>query len=150
MADETYAGPIDHLVFAFPPDSRADEGLIELLALIDQGWIELLDLECLRAQDDGALVHVSVTELQSSEGPDLSDFEGADAHILDEDDLNLIAEQLEPGWIAVAVLYEERSLAEVVGTWSKAGGDLLFSGAVELEDLDEAIGEEFVEIEEER
>lgn len=139
MATDTFTGPVDYVVFSFPPGARADVGLQLLLDRIDAGVIEILDLECVGRADDGSGTRLALAELQVEGGFDLSVFDGAESRILDGEDLDAIAAALQPGWVAVAIVYEERSLADVAGAWTAAGGELLLSGGVDLDDLEEAL-----------
>lgn len=139
MATESFAGPVDYLVFAFPPGARADVGLQLLLDRVDAGLVDILDLECIARDDEGSVARVPLDRLAVEGGFDLSVFEGAESGILDAEDLDQVARSLEPGWIAVAVVYEERSLAAVAGAWEAAGARLLLAGGVELDDLESAL-----------
>lgn len=142
MADETFAGPVDCLVFGFPPSASVGEGLQAVLERVDEGAIEILDLECVAVDASGAPVARSLAELQGDTDLDLSIFDGADSNLLDRDDLAAIAESLDPGWFALAIVYEDRSLARASRAWAKAGGRELLSGGVDIEELSRALDRE--------
>lgn len=72
---------------------------------------------------------------------DPSLFDGASSGILDSQDLATIASGLERGQLAVALVYEDRSLAAVAEAWASVGGAELFSGGVDITDLDHALDE---------
>lgn len=139
MSTDFYTGPVDYLVFSFPRGAAVDAGLQQLKSHVDAGTVVLLDVEVIGRGDDGAPVHLSLSELEPPGGFDLSAFADAESRILDDEDLVLIAQELAPGWVAVAVVYEERSMADVVQSWSDAGGTLLLSGGVDLVELDQAL-----------
>lgn len=142
MADETFAGPIDFLVFGFPPGSSVGEGLSAVLERVNQGIVEILDLECIVVDDAGTPATKDLADFQDLTDFDLSVFDGAASNVLDAEDLASIAETMEPGWFAIALVYEDRSLAAAGAAWVRAGGEELLSGGVDMEDLAVAVEHE--------
>ena len=130
MATETFAGPVDYVVFSFADGADIGPGLVALLDRVDQGIVEILDL----AAVSHTATRIALADLASS--VDLSIFEGAASNILDDDDLSTIVESLAPGQFALAVVYEDRSLAAAAEAWANVGGSELFSGGVDLADLE--------------
>lgn len=139
MSTDRYTGPVDYLVFAFPPAAAVDQGLQVLKSHVDAGTVVLLDVEVVGRAEDGKPLQLALSDLRPAGGFDLTVFENAESRILDEEDLAEIAGGLQPGWVAVAVVYEERSMADVVQSWSDAGGALLVSGGVDLVELDRTL-----------
>lgn len=137
MATDVFAGPVDYLVFTFPPDvvrggdAALGAGLTEVLGRVEGGVIEVLDLEVIRVGADGTAVA----------GPlDLpADFAGVYSGILDTDDVQRVADALEPGGVAIALVYEDRSLATAAAAWITAGGTELLVGGVDMIDLSESL-----------
>lgn len=132
MADDTFAGPVDFVVFAFPDGAPVGPGLRAVLERVDAGLIEILDLECVGRDASGAAVPIALADLNDS---DLSAFEGAYSGILEAEDLAEIAGALEPGSFAIAIVYEDRALAQAATVWARAGGIELLSGGVDIDDL---------------
>lgn len=141
MATPRFAGPVDYLVFAFQEGSDVGAGLSAALARVDQGLIEILDIEFVSRQEDGSPTRVAFSDMSHVAGTALAPFEGATSDIMDEDDLGTIASALEPGQIAVAIIYEDRCLAAAAEAWIEAGGVELFSGGVDLADLESSLAE---------
>lgn len=139
MATETFAGPVDFLVFAFPVGADIAEGLSAVLDRVDAGFIELLDLQVIGRDGGGAPVPLSLTDVQPA--ADLTVFDGVRSDILDQQDLTEIAAALEPGQFAIAIVYEDRSLAAAAAAWAGAGGQELLSGGVDIADLERALDE---------
>lgn len=135
MATLTYSGPVDYAVFAVPKSARLAATLRTLLARIDLGAIELLDLEIVERDADGSPVRRPVTALEAGEDFDLSIFNGAESAILDNEDLALIAAELGDDDRAIVVVYEDRSLAEVAAQVTAVGGQLLWAGGIDIADL---------------
>lgn len=141
MATEKFAGPIDYLVFAFGGDADLGAGLSAVLERVSQGIIEILDIELITRDNNGAPVTLTFADVQDSTRLDLSVFDGVESGILDAEDHAGIASALDPGHIALAIVYEDRSLASAANAWAEAGGRELFSGGVDLTDLEHALEE---------
>ena len=109
-----------------------------LIDQVDAGAIELLDLEIL-GNDGGVVSRLPISALQADEGFDLAVLDGAESDILDADDLAAIGDALAPGHLAIAVVYEDRSLAGVATAWGVAGGTQLWSGGVDVEALEQSL-----------
>lgn len=84
---------------------------------------------------------VRFADLDGVTGIDLAAYDGVESGILEADDLAGIAAELQSGQIALVIVYEDRSLAIAAEKWSAAGGIELFSGGVDLEDLEHALEE---------
>ena len=134
MANDAFAGPVDYLVFAFPAEAAISEGLATVLRRVDEGIIEVLDLELIRVDDAGAPVRQPLDQL-----PGLDGFAGAYSGILDAEDVQRVADALDPGAFAIALVYEDRSLAPAADAWISAGGAELVAGGVDIIDLANAL-----------
>lgn len=141
MATEDFAGPIDFLVFAVAADADLGPGLSAVLDRVREGIIEILDIELIARDTDGAPIALSRADVQATTSLDLSVFDGVESDILDGDDRAGIAEALGDGQIAIAIVYEDRSLAAAAAAWSSVGGTELFSGGVDVTDLEHALEE---------
>ena len=139
MATETFTGPIDYVVFAFEDGASIGPGLHRLIEHVDAGLVELLDLELVRVDADGRAQRGTLDEEHDASGLDLSVFAGAASGILEQDDLDAIAAQLQDGQFALVVVYEERTLADAADAWLAAGGVELLAGGVDIEDLEHAL-----------
>lgn len=141
MATSNYAGPVDFLVFTFPRGADLAPGLAALLERVGQGIIDILDLEFVSVAADGSAVRLPTVDALAGSGIDAEVFDGADSGILDAADLAAIATELESDQLALAVFYEDRSLAAAADAWSTVGGRELFAGGIDIDDLDRAINE---------
>ena len=135
MATESFAGPVDYVVFRFDDGADIGPGLAALLEAVDQGIIEILDLAVVSLTAEAAVTRLALADLNATSSVDLSIFDGAASHILD-DDLTKISGELTPGRFALAVVYEDRSLATAAAAWATVGGTELFSGGIDLADLE--------------
>lgn len=136
MTESTFVGPVGFVVFQFPNGADVSGGLAALLDQVNRGTLDLLDIECVRLNENEEAVSFPVTELSGLDTALLPQFDGADSHILDQEDLDELSGDLEPGQFAIAVVYEDLSLASVADAWYGVGGTETLIGGVDLNDLD--------------
>lgn len=141
MATTEFTGPVDYLVFTFPEGADLGAGLAAVLNRVNDGTVEILDLELVGRDESGAPAKLAFADLTHSTDIDLAVFDGVESEILDSEDLAQIADALEPGEFALALVYEDRSLAGAANAWFAAGGKELFTGGVAISDLEEALEE---------
>ncbi|MCK2037905.1 hypothetical protein KZC51_17385 [Microbacterium sp. SSW1-49] len=141
MANDRFAGPVDFLVFVFDEHADLGTGLVALLERVESGLIEILDIEFVARGADGGAVKRAIADLDGITGVDLRVFEGVESGVLDAVDLAAIAAELHRGQVALAIVYEDRSLAAAAEAWVTVGGAELFSGGVDIADLESALEE---------
>lgn len=138
MATPQFSGPLDYAVIVVPRRARVGAALGLLLDRVDGGAIELLDLEVI----DRDASRLPLSALSEAEGLDASAFEGAESDVLGDDDVAAIAEELGEDELAIAVVYEDRSLAAVAEALAAEGGRMLWSGGIDVADLEAAVAAE--------
>lgn len=143
MATEEFSGPVDYVVFAFEGGSDVSAGLVALLERVQDGIVEVLDIEVVSLDDNGRPVRGTLAELMetSDQEFDLGVFAGVESNILDDEDFEVIAGDLFGDQFALVVVYEDRSLAGVAAAWRTASGTELFSGGIDIADLEHALDE---------
>ena len=132
-ADEL--GPIDFLAVEFPGGRITAAGFEQLLTLADRGVIDILDMEFVVSDGDGNARKVDVKELDNPGGANLSAWAGASSGLLDDSDLQQIASAIQPGSVAVVVVYENRWVFSVVNAWRRDGARLIADGGLSPDDL---------------
>lgn len=136
MATDTFWGPADFAAFVLSRSADATGALRQLLQLVDDGTLEVLDLEVVAKDADGLPRRLPISVLDHGEDFDFKVFEGATSDILDDEDLTEIAGELDEDQVALVVVYEDRSLASVAARVVEEGGRLLWSGNVPYEELE--------------
>jgi hypothetical protein len=125
---EIELGPIDYLVIEWPSTRQpTGEALPLLVDLVDRGLIRVLDLAFVHVEDDGTVVGI---DINSSNGGELSVFEGASSGLIDEDDLNQAGSVLERGSSAALLVYENTWAAPFATALRKGGAQLVSSGRI--------------------
>ena len=127
--------PIDFLSIEFPGGRLTAAGFEHLASLVDQGTIEVLDLEFIAKDPDGQSKKVDVGELAMPAGVDLGTWAGASSGLLDDSDVAEVSESLQPGSVAMVVIYENRWVLGLVNAWRRDGARLIASGGIPAGDL---------------
>lgn len=124
-------GPIDFLIVEFPADRQPDGSALPLLRdLVDRDIIRVLDLAFLRKDEDGSVVGVEISDVDLDGEVDISLFAEASSGILDEGDLADAGAVLEPGALAVVVVYENHWAAPFAAALRRGGAQLVASGRI--------------------
>ncbi|MBH5146369.1 MULTISPECIES: DUF6325 family protein [Rhodococcus] len=134
MTDLNHFGPIEYIVVEFPDGALTPEGFEQLLVLVDSGTIRILDLEFVVKLPSGHAVIVDAGGL-STENFDATVFGGASSHLLDVDDLALIAEDIGEGSLAAVLVYEELTLLPAIEAWTTRGATIITEGHLDLDGL---------------
>jgi Family of unknown function (DUF6325) len=128
-------GPVDFLAIEFPRGQLTSPGFEQLLSLVDQGVVDILDMEFITKDADGTSKKVDVWEFAVPEGVDLSAWAGASSGLLDDSDVAQISAAMQPGSVAVVVIYENRWVLSLVDAWRRAGARLIADGGVAADDI---------------
>jgi hypothetical protein len=135
---ETVA-PIDFVIIEFPPGQQNFSGEVidEVLALVDAGIIRLVDAIVLTKDDEGTVEAVELSELEGP--PGLAALAEELADFLAESDVAALAEAMEPGSVAGALVYENLWAAPFAAAARRAGGRLIADGRIHSQDIADAI-----------
>ena len=126
-------GPVDYLVIEFP-DGEADfsgEIAEELVRLVDAGTIRLIDAIVLTKDADGSVDAVEFEDLEEL-GP-LVALEAELAELLAAEDVEHLANAMEPGSVAGVIVYENLWAAPFAAAARRAGGQLVASGRIPIQ-----------------
>ena len=126
-------GPVDYLVVEFPAGHTnfTGEGAKELARLVESETIRVLDLLILTKNDDGTVDAFEIDELP--EVDEIRAAEGELAELLSVDDVANLAESMEPGTTAAALVYENRWAAPFASALRHAGGQLVANGRIPIQ-----------------
>jgi Family of unknown function (DUF6325) len=128
-------GPVDFLAIEFPGGRLTAAGFEKLLSLADQGVVDILDMEFITKDADGKSRKVDVWEFAAPDGVDLSAWAGASSGLLDDSDVGEISAAMQPGSVAVVVIYENRWVLGLVDAWRRDGARLIADGGISADDL---------------
>jgi Family of unknown function (DUF6325) len=126
-------GPVDFLVIEFPEGQQNFTGeMAEALAdLVEAGTIRVIDALILKKEADG-----SVDAIELEDAGDLGDLvkmEAELAELLAADDVERLANAMEPGSVAGVLVYENLWAAPFASAARRAGGQLIASGRIPIQ-----------------
>jgi hypothetical protein len=132
-SDVDKLGPVDYLVLEFPADRANFTGEIadELTKLVEAGTIRVIDLIILTKDDDGNVEAMELSDLGDLGA--LVELEAELAELLAAEDVERLANAMEPGTIAGALVYENLWAAPFASAARRAGGQLIASGRIPIQ-----------------
>ena len=128
-------GPIDFVLLEFPDQEPTGEAAAELMALVDAGIIRIYDILAIRKEADGSFTGFEVSDLTQDGAGGFALFAGARSGLLADDDVAEAAGALEPGKIAVLLVYENAWAGPFVAAARSAGGQLVASARIPVQDI---------------
>ncbi len=136
--DKSTLGPVELLVVAFPGSQLKGEIVPALKELVDAGTIRILDVVFVAKDADGTVGKLELSQLSDSESElylELASSDDLEALVNDED-LDLAADLLEPGDSAALLVWEDVWAIRVTNAIRDAGGVLLALERVPAEAVD--------------
>ena len=127
--------PVDFLAIEFPGGQLTAAGFERLLSLANDGVVDILDMEFITKDTDGKSKKIDTWEFAVPGGVDLSAWAGASSGLLDDSDVTEIAAAMQPGSVAVVVIYENRWALGLVDAWRRDGARLIASGGLSPDDI---------------
>ncbi|MCU0309873.1 MAG: DUF6325 family protein [Acidimicrobiales bacterium] len=135
MTETDVHGPIDFVLLEFDGSGPLDETAGALMDLVDRGTVAVYDLVAVRKEADGTFSGIALDEIGSS----FAAFEGARSGLLGDDDLAEAADALEPGTVAVLIVYENTWARPFVGAALRAGGQMVATARIPAQDVIDAL-----------
>ena len=141
MPDQRQAafGPVDFVVLEFPADADTKGCADAIMDLVERGVIRLYDLLVIRKALDGSYSGVDLTDVTSAGVGGFTAFEGARSGLIHDDELRTAAEVVQPGTMAVLIVFENTWAAPFVAAARDAGGELIASQRIPAPQVLEAL-----------
>ena len=118
-------GPVDYMIVAFPGNQFRGEIIPALQELTDSDTIRIIDLAMVIKDENGNAEALEVSDLDSEFGSALSKLLGnASGGLLNTDDLEAAAEELEPNSSAALLVWENVWAANLKDAMQRAGAEL--------------------------
>ena len=99
-------GPVEYLIVEFPGNRFKGELVPALEELTDSGTIRIIDLLFVKKDADGQVTAFELSELDDEEGAAFDDLDGEINDLLNEEDIMIAAEMLEPNSSAAMMVFE--------------------------------------------
>jgi hypothetical protein len=138
MADADVHGPIDFVLIEFTGNRLTGRAAEELVSLVDRGIVQVYDVLVVGKDENGAVYSVDLAESTDQAGG-FADLEWARSGILADDDLQQAAAAMEPGTLAVLIVYENTWAIPFVAAARESGGQLIAGGRIPAQDVMEAL-----------
>jgi len=132
-------GPVDYVIVEFPEGHQhfTGEMVDELLKLSDAGTIRIIDVLILVKDADGSVEAVELEDVENL-GP-LVELEATLAELLAEEDVELLANAMDPGSVAGVLVYENLWAAPFASAARRAGGELIANGRIPIQAIIAAV-----------
>jgi Family of unknown function (DUF6325) len=139
-ANQQEPGPIDVVVIGYPPGAQmTGEAIPIFMDLVDRGIIRVLDARFVRKDADGTFSGFDLADLDADSAGDLTVFAGASTGLLDDDDVALAADQIEPGSAALMIVYENRWAGPFIAAVRRNGGELITNQRIGVQQVIDAL-----------
>lgn len=134
-------GPIDFIALEFPGNHFKGEILPGLFELVDRGVIRIFDLVIIRKDEDGSVTVRELHELDSGEMAVLNPLKPEVSQMITTEDIDRIAEKLEPNSTAGLMLIENVWAKKVKDAMVDANGRLVLFERIPHEVVEEALAD---------
>ena len=139
-ANEIELGPIDMVVIGYPPGApMTGDAVPILLDLVDRGIVRVIDALVVTKNDDGTFSGFDVADLEPDSIGDLTVFTGAATGLIGDEDVSMVAAEIEPGTSAVMIVYENRWAGPFAAAVRRNGGRLVAFERIGTQDLLDAL-----------
>ncbi len=118
-------GPVDYAVIAFPGNQFKGEIAPAISELVDAGTIRVIDIAFVGKSADGDTIAMELTELDPEVQAGLDEAGVEVGGLFNEDDLQDVADGLEPNFSAAVILWENVWARKVSLAMRDAGGELI-------------------------
>ena len=123
-------GPVEYLVVAFPGNQFRGEIVPALQELTKNGTIRIIDLVFIRKDADGTVTWEELSNIPVQEAAPFDDLDGEVNYLLNEQDIIMEAEKLQPNSSAAALVFEHVWATRLRDAVVNAGGHLVDSNRV--------------------
>ena len=134
-------GPIDFIALEFPGNKFNGEILTNLFDLVDKEIIRIYDLVVVLKEQDGSVVVRELQELDPQNITVLNPLKAESSQMLTFDDINAIAEKLEPNSTAGLMLIENLWAKKTKQAMLDADAKVLLFERIPHEDVEQALAD---------
>jgi len=139
VSTDAAIGPIDFILIEFPDQEPTGEVADALFGLVEAGLVSVYDVVAIRKAADGTVSGFELTDLTADGVGGFATFAGARSGLLGDEDIAEAAEAMEPGTVAVLIVYENTWAAPFVAAVRAKGGQLIASARIPSQDVLDAL-----------
>jgi hypothetical protein len=127
-------GPIDFVLMEFSADRLTGGAAQALLDLVDKGIVALYDVLVVGKAEDGSTYAVDMAEEVDRLGG-FADLAGVRSGLLTDEDMQEAAAAMQPGTLAVLIVYENTWAVPFVSAAMASGGELIAGARIPAQDV---------------
>ena len=131
-------GPIDFVLMEFSADRLTGGAAQALLDLVDKGIVALYDVLVVGKADDGSTYAIDLADDVEQAGG-FADLAGVRSGLLTDEDMQEAAAAMQPGTLAVLIVYENTWAVPFVAAAMESGGELIASARIPAQDVMDAL-----------
>ena len=131
-------GPIDFILMEFSADRLTGGAGEALLDLVDAGIIAVYDVLVVGKTDDGSIYALDLVDDADQVG-DFANLAGHRSGLLTDEEMHDAAAAMQPGTLAVLIVYENTWAVPFVAAAMNAGGELIAGARIPAPAVMEAL-----------
>jgi hypothetical protein len=131
-------GPIDFVLIEFSEDRLTGGAAQALLDLVDKGIVALYDVLVVGKENDGSIYALDLADGVDQLGG-FAELAWVRSGLLTEDDMREAADAMQPGTLAVLIVYENTWAIPFVGAAMESGGELIASARLSAKDVTDSL-----------
>ena len=132
-------GPVEYLVIGFPGNRFKGEIVPAIAELVDNDLVHILDVLFIKKDADGTVTGFEYDALDDVLEFGFAEVDGEAGDMLNDEDLQLAAEVLEPDSSAALIVWEDRWAAPVAQAIRDAGGRIIAGQRIQHEIVEAAL-----------
>lgn len=121
--DRSQLGPVEMMAVAFPGNNFQGEIAPALLELVESGVVRVIDLALISKDDEGNTTIVEYEDFVNA--PEGSELLAVLEELINDEDLESFAEDLEPGNTVAIIVWEDVWATKLANAIRRADGELL-------------------------
>jgi uncharacterized membrane protein len=118
-------GPVEYVILGFPGNQFKGEIIPAIAELVDNGTIRLLDVVFVKKDADGSVEVFEYDALDDVLQFGFADIDGEVGGLLNDEDVEMTADVLEPNSSAALIVWEHCWAAKVAEAIRDAGGQII-------------------------
>jgi hypothetical protein len=137
----TSMGPVEYIVIAFPGNRFKGEIVPAVAELVDNDLVRIVDVAFIKKDAEGRTSMFEYNTLDDVLEFGFADVDGEAGGVLNDQDLELAAEALEPDSSAALIVWEHRWAARVAQAIRDAGGRVIAGERVPDEVVEQVLAD---------
>jgi hypothetical protein len=138
MTTADVRGPIDFVLIEFSADRLTGRAAQALLDLVDKGIVALYDVLVVGKADDGTVYALDLADDVDRLGG-FADLAWVRSGLLTDEEMHEAAATMQPGTLAVLIVYENTWAVPFVAAAMESGGELIAGARIPAQDVMDAL-----------